>query len=104
MERNKTESGWGPNAVFRFPQEGGTGAIWTKVAGLLPKDKQMYNKTVTNLDPVKKLVTFQDGTVIQYNKVLQDKILCINIVIQFFLLKTFVKASYHLYLIIINDF
>lgn len=29
--RNRTESGWGPNAVFRFPQEGGTGAIWKKV-------------------------------------------------------------------------
>ena len=23
--RNKTETSWGPNAVFRFPQEGGTG-------------------------------------------------------------------------------
>ena len=30
--RNKTESGWGPNAVFRFPQHGGTGGIWKKVS------------------------------------------------------------------------
>ena len=30
--RNRTESGWGPNAVFRFPQEGGTGGIWKKVS------------------------------------------------------------------------
>eukprot|EP01036_Dinobryon_divergens_P027674 gene27674-36486_t len=67
--RNKTESGWGPNAVFRFPQEGGTGAIWTKVAALLPKDKQQYNMTVTNLDPVNKIVTFENGTTIKYNKV-----------------------------------
>ena len=70
MYRNKTESGWGPNAVFRFPQEGGTGGIWTKVAGLLPKDKQQYNLTVTNLDPVNKIVSFQNGTTIKYNKVM----------------------------------
>ena len=67
--RNKTESGWGPNAVFRFPQEGGTGGIWTKVAALLPKDKQKYNMTVTNLDPVNKIVSFENGTTIKYNKV-----------------------------------
>ena len=30
--RNKTENNWGPNAVFRFPQEGGTGGIWKKVS------------------------------------------------------------------------
>ena len=33
--RNKTESGWGPNAVFRFPQHGGTGGIWKKVSFLV---------------------------------------------------------------------
>ncbi len=69
--RNKTESGWGPNAVFRFPQEGGTGAIWKKVADrLLPKEKQRYNMTLTGLDPEKKLAHFADGSSIQYNKLL----------------------------------
>ena len=32
---------WGPNAVFRFPLEGGTGAIWKGVSKLLPQDKQV---------------------------------------------------------------
>lgn len=32
----KEDAGWGPNAVFRFPKEGGTGAIWKGVAKLLP--------------------------------------------------------------------
>mmetsp|Transcript_18681 Transcript_18681/g.25763 ORF Transcript_18681/g.25763 Transcript_18681/m.25763 type:complete len:497 (+) Transcript_18681:67-1557(+) len=68
--RNKTESGWGPNAVFRFPQEGGTGAIWTKVADLLPKDKQKYNMKMISLNPKTKQATFLDGSVIQYNKLL----------------------------------
>jgi hypothetical protein len=37
----KEEAGWGPNAVFRFPTKGGTGAIWKGVAALLPTDKQV---------------------------------------------------------------
>ena len=67
--RNKTENNWGPNAVFRFPQEGGTGAIWKKVAALLPKEKQQYNTKVTGIDAPNKTVTLSDGTSIQYNKV-----------------------------------
>ena len=68
---NKTESGWGPNAVFRFPQQGGTGAIWTKVAKLLPNENQKYNAKVTNIDATAKTVTLADGSTIQYNKVSQ---------------------------------
>ena len=68
--RNKTESGWGPNAVFRFPQEGGTGAIWKKVANLLPEEKQIYSMTVISLDAKEKVVTFENGRKIQYNKLL----------------------------------
>jgi protoporphyrinogen oxidase len=55
--------------VFRFPKEGGTGAIWTKVAALLPKEKQQYDTTVTGIDAAAKTVTLQDGSKIQYNKV-----------------------------------
>lgn len=68
--RNKTESGWGPNAVFRFPQRGGTGAIWKAVSTLLPTDKQRYNHTVTTVDAKEKIVTFSNGKQIQYNKLL----------------------------------
>jgi protoporphyrinogen oxidase len=68
--RNKTESGWGPNAVFRFPQEGGTGAIWKKVAKLLPTDKQQYKTTVTNILPAEKKILLADGSSITYNKLL----------------------------------
>jgi protoporphyrinogen oxidase len=67
--RNKTESGWGPNAVFRFPQQGGTGAIWKKVADLLPADKQRYKSQVVSIDAAAKAVTLSDGSVIRYNKV-----------------------------------
>jgi len=38
---NKEDAGWGPNAVFRFPLEGGTGGIWKGVAKLLPQSHQV---------------------------------------------------------------
>jgi len=68
--RNKEESGWGPNAVFRFPQEGGTGGIWKKVAALLPPEKQQYNAFVTNILAAEKKVQLSDGSTISYNKLL----------------------------------
>ena len=68
--RNKEESGWGPNAVFRFPQEGGTGAIWKKVAKLLPKDKLRFDCTVSSIDTNTKKVNLSDGRVFKYNKLL----------------------------------
>ena len=68
--RNKEESGWGPNAVFRFPQEGGTGAIWKKVAKLLPADRQQYGKKVVSYDTKGKSVTMDDGRKIRYGKLL----------------------------------
>ena len=38
---DREDAGWGPNAVFRFPLEGGTGAIWKKVAKLIPDKNQV---------------------------------------------------------------
>lgn len=37
----KEDGNWGPNAVFRFPTAGGTGAIWKGVAALLPAANQV---------------------------------------------------------------
>jgi protoporphyrinogen oxidase len=68
--RQKEESGWGPNAVFRFPQEGGTGAIWKKVAALLPAKQQRYNSTITTIDAEAKVVVLADGNKIKYQRLL----------------------------------
>jgi hypothetical protein len=71
--RNRTESGWGPNAVFRFPQEGGTGGIWKKVANkLIPASKQRYGEAgrVVSLDATAKLLTMADGSEVQYGKLM----------------------------------
>ena len=66
----KDDAGWGPNAVFRFPNEGGTGAIWKKVAKLLPDDKQRYKSKVVALDLEGHCVTLDNGKQIKYEKLL----------------------------------
>ncbi len=68
--RNKPTVGWGPNAVFRFPLQGGTGAIWKKVAGLLPERRQSYKKKVVHVDADQKTVHLDDGSTIAYQKLL----------------------------------
>lgn len=55
----KEDAGWGPNAVFRFPLEGGTGGIWKKVAQLLPQDKLVSAHTSHVFKHLGALLTIQ---------------------------------------------
>ncbi|KAL4428432.1 hypothetical protein ABPG75_002521 [Micractinium tetrahymenae] len=64
---NKEDAGWGPNAVFRFPLEGGTGGIWKKVAKLLPPERQRYGCQLAGLDKDKQVATFADGRQVAYD-------------------------------------
>jgi len=57
---------WGPNAVFRFPREGGTGAVWQKIGAMLPGEQIRLNTAVTAIDPVKKTVTDAEGNSYSY--------------------------------------
>lgn len=66
----KEDAGWGPNAVFRFPIRGGTGAIWKGVANLLPPERQRYNMKVCAIDKERNIVTFEGGKQIGYNKLI----------------------------------
>ncbi|KAF8067290.1 cyclin-C1-1 [Scenedesmus sp. PABB004] len=66
----RADAGWGPNAVFRFPRRGGTGAIWKAVASLLPRDKQRYGARVVALDADARRVTLEDGSIIGYRQLL----------------------------------
>jgi protoporphyrinogen oxidase len=48
---NTVAGGWGPNAVFRFPKQGGTGGIWKNVADkCVPQERQRYNSKVVGID------------------------------------------------------
>lgn len=55
--------------AYRFPLEGGTGAIWKGVAKLLPKENQRYGpkNQVMGIDKDAQVVTLQDGKKIQYD-------------------------------------
>ena len=58
---------WGPNATFRFPLHGGTGAIWRAVAGRLPANHIQFNRTVNAIDPARKQIIMADGESILYD-------------------------------------
>lgn len=66
----KTAGNWGPNATFRFPAEGGTGAIWIAVANTLPKTNCRFGEhgTVSKIDAENKTVSLKDGTTVKYGK------------------------------------
>eukprot|EP01025_Chloroclados_australasicus_P045141 TRINITY_DN4925_c0_g1_i3.p1 TRINITY_DN4925_c0_g1~~TRINITY_DN4925_c0_g1_i3.p1 ORF type:complete len:419 (-),score=29.60 TRINITY_DN4925_c0_g1_i3:68-1324(-) len=69
----KEDAGWGPNAVFRFPTAGGTGAIWKTVANkVIPASKQRYGRQneVVALDIERKCATLRNGHQIIYEALL----------------------------------
>jgi hypothetical protein len=61
---NKVAGGWGPNATFKFPAEGGTGGIWKAVANTLAQDKTRFGDhgAVTKVDADSKTAYLKDGT------------------------------------------
>lgn len=69
---NKTAGNWGPNATFRFPARGGTGAIWIAVADTLNKKNTRFgaNGIVSKVDPKAKVVHFKNGSTIKYGKLI----------------------------------
>jgi protoporphyrinogen oxidase len=57
---------WGPNNTFQFPRHGGTGAIWTRVADLIGKDRFRFRTTVTSIDARRRIVRCADGSEHRY--------------------------------------
>ena len=67
------DAGWGPNAVFRFPKRGGTGAIWAGVAArCVPAARQRYGPgmRVVALDLASKTATLACGAGVRYGALL----------------------------------
>lgn len=58
---------WGPNSTFRFPLNGGTGAIWRAVSAALPADRQHFNHTAAVVDLDRRQITFADGKSSSYD-------------------------------------
>ena len=53
---------WGPNATFRFPLRGGTGAIWTSIASQLPYERINLCTRVSGIDTAARRLICDDGT------------------------------------------
>ena len=68
----KTAGNWGPNATFKFPAYGGTGAIWIAVSKTLPKQKTRYGDhgKVKQVDAEGKKVVLENGQAIKYEKLI----------------------------------
>ena len=63
---DRDEVSWGPNKVFRFPKEGGTGAVWKAVGGMVPKGRIQLKCGVTHIDVARKEVHTDTGDNIAY--------------------------------------
>jgi protoporphyrinogen oxidase len=61
---------WGPNATFRFPLHGGTGAIWRAVAARLPAARIQFERRVGAVDLTRKQIRMVDGEAIPYDHLL----------------------------------
>ena len=57
---------WGPNRTFRFPREGGTGAVWRRCAARLPAAQLRFGDAVTAIDPVAHRVRTASGAELRY--------------------------------------
>ena len=59
--------GWGPNATFQFPKEGGTGAIWQKLGESLPPERVRLSLAVASIDPARREIRYADGSRDRYD-------------------------------------
>jgi protoporphyrinogen oxidase len=70
VAEGRDDVSWGPNRTFRFPVEGGTGAIWTGVAAMLPADRLLYNADVVSIDADSRSLRLADGRELGYDVVI----------------------------------
>jgi protoporphyrinogen oxidase len=57
---------WGPNNTFRFPRQGGTGAVWRSLCRQLPPSNVALGAGLMHLDPNRCLARLTDGRAIAY--------------------------------------
>lgn len=67
IREQRDDVGWGPNALFRFPRKGGTGAIWRALADSLPADRMHWNRAAQRIWPDRREVFFSDRSTAPYD-------------------------------------
>ena len=66
-DNNVGDSGWGPNAYFRYPKYGGIGAIWEGAISLLDQEKIKLNTHVAEIDIEQQIVKFFNSPSVKYD-------------------------------------
>jgi hypothetical protein len=66
-QRPTADQRWGPNATFRYPASGGTGAIWSAMAARLPASRIRYGARVASIDAQERRLLMADGTSHDYD-------------------------------------
>ena len=64
------QSSWGPNAVFRYPRQGGAGSVWQSVARQLPEASIRYHARVTSIDAAAHCLLTSNGQRLSYDNLL----------------------------------
>lgn len=81
LVHQRDDVSWGPNATFRFPLHGGTGAIWDALAARLPRDKVALGRRLTRVDSAARVAHFADGSTERYDALVSsmplDELLCL---------------------------
>ncbi len=57
---------WGPNHTFRFPKQGGTGAVWRSLAKRLPEENLKFGERVVSVDVNQRKVKLASGAEYEY--------------------------------------
>ncbi len=82
----QTRQPWGPNRVFRFPKQGGTGEIWRRLAARLPTGRIRLRHKLTQLNTQTRQLTFANGHRCHYHKLITtmplDKLIAISDITQ----------------------
>ena len=68
----RDDVGWGPNATFRFPLRGGTGAVWHALASRLPASRLVLGRRVVRVETGRRLAHFADGGSERYDRLLSS--------------------------------
>jgi len=64
---------WGDNANFRYPVNGGCGGVWTKLGEeILPQYQLNKNHKIKSIDPLSKMITFENGMTCKYEKLVSS--------------------------------
>lgn len=62
----KDDVAWGPNHIFHFPKQGGTGALWQAIAAKLPSTNFRLQTRLAKIDAAQHCAYLESGEVIHY--------------------------------------